>query len=308
VINARNWDSDLENFEKLGEPMVSLQARLLEGTTATVLFMPVRMENHASSPGSRLHFGLPGFPLPDRVMVDAKGDLTTSAFGPQAALYVRQVIGSADLGLHLLEHMDRSQPWIGDLKPALLFQTVRQVGATYQHVLGPLIVKVESVYRSFVALRHPETSPYGAPPDRDHGAVALGLEYGIGHDGGSESTLLLEGQAILGVKDEEVLRRLTPFQRDVLAGYRFVLNDEAGREAMVGVLVDLDQAKGIFKSGDGGEYVAIASYQQRVGETWTLKAGLRLFQARRPSTPFDSRGLQPLRHADHVRLSLTRHF
>jgi hypothetical protein len=308
VINARNWDSDLENFEKVGEPMAAVQVRLFEGTTLSAFYMPRYTATRPTSRRSRLHFGLPGLPLPPRALVDRNGAFTDSDWGHQGAVSVRQVFGGADLNLHAIEHMDRSQPWPSTLMPALVYQTVRQVGGTYQHVLGPFIVKLEGAYRAFVDLAAPEDSSYGVPPERDHGAVAAGLEYGLAHERGSESTFILEGQALIGPRDPAVRRALTPFQRDVLAAYRYALNDEAGRELMAGVLLDLDEARGLFDADRGAEYVVTLSYQQRLGETWTVKAGLRLFQAQAPPEMEVPRGLQALRHADHVRLTLTRHF
>jgi hypothetical protein len=292
VINARNLDSDLENFEKLGEPMVALQARAFEGTTFSLLYMPYRTEPIFASPRSRLSFAR-GIDLDGRrQMVDRDGDLTDDLWGHQAAIAVRQVLGSADLTLHALEHMDRSQPLVlldPTRGPLLQFQTVRQVGGTYQQALGGLLLKLEGAYRMFVAPQAP------LPGQPDHGLVAAGLEYGLPHAGGSESTFLLEGQVLLGVGDEARRAGLSVFQRDVLVGYRLALNDESGKELLLGVIGDLERA---------GEGLVTLNYQQRIGETWTIRGGVRIFNAEEvgPSP------LGALRLADHVRVALTRHF
>jgi hypothetical protein len=299
VINARNLDSDLENMDKLGEPMVQLHARLTEGTTLSAFYLPFRTAPRFTSPASRLTFAPPGLDLRGRpLMVSRDGQLTEGRFGFQAALLLRQTLGPADISLHALEHMDRSQPLVvvGDRNtpPRLLLQTVRQLGGTYQHVVGPLVLKLEAAYRDFVGL----AGPLGALPARDHGTIAAGLEYTIGHRGGGESMLLLEGQAVL-LQDAALRAAQSPFQRDVMGGYRLALNDENSRELMILATVDLERA---------GEYLLSASYQQRLGDSWTVRAGLRLFQAPAPDDPFAATGLQPLRDADHVRLTLTRHF
>jgi hypothetical protein len=302
VINARNLDSDIESFEKVGEPMAALALRALESTTVTLMFMPVYTRTRFPSPRSRLSFAPPGVDLRGKPLrIDRQGALTSSELGPQAAIQIRQVVGSADIAVHAVEHMDRLQPIVlldpTTLAPRLLYQTVRQVGGTYQQALGPVVAKLEGAYRRFVSARPEVADQTGPLPGRSHGVVAAGLEYGITHLNGASSTLLLEGQAVLGV-DQQTRLALDPFQRDVLVGWRFARNDEAGREVLVFAVADLERP---------GEYLLNAGYTQRLGETWTIAAGLRLFQAK-DAAPLDARGLQLIRNGDHLRVALIRHF
>jgi hypothetical protein len=302
VINARNLDSDLENFERIGEPMAALQVRAFEQTTITAMFMPVYMTTRFPSPYSRLNFAPPGVDLRGRPKrLSRSGALTDSDFGPQAALQVRQVIGSADLSAHVLEHMDRLQPMIlidaATLTPVLLYKTGRQAGGTYQQVFGPLVAKLEGGYRWFVAPDAAAVQQVGPLPRRNHGIIAGGLEYGIPHRNGSESTVLLEGETVLGV-DELTRRSLEIFQRDVFVGLRFARNDESSKEALVAAAIDLDLP---------GELLVDVRYRQRLGETWTVQVGLRLIEAK-AVPPLEARGLQLLRNGSHVYLTVTRHF
>ena len=302
VVNARNLDSDLENLEKIGEPMAALQVQPFENTSVTAMFMPVYMKTLFPSPRSRLNFGPPGTDLRNaRRLLDRNGALTDSDFGPQGAVQVRQVVRSADLTLHFLEHMDRLEPIVlvdpmtGNI--GLLFQTVRQVGGSYQQVFGPLVAKLEGAYRWFAPPNASTVAQIGLLPNLTHGIVAGGLEYGHAHANGSQSTFLLEGETVLGLTEAE-RRALTPFQRDVFVGIRFARNDEAGREAVLATIVDLDH---------WGEYLVTAAYRQRIGETWTINLGLRIYQA--PAVPpLQATGLALLRNGDHVRFSLIRHF
>jgi hypothetical protein len=302
VINARNLDSDLENLEKIGEPMAALQARLLESTTVTVMFMPVFMETLFPSPRSRLNPAPPGVDLRGALqLLDRNGALTDRRFGPQGAVQVRQVIRSADVTLHGLENMDRLEP-IRLVNPmtmnvTLLFQTVRQVGGTYQQVFGPLIAKVEAAHRWFVAPNAAVASLLGPLPSQNHGIVAAGLEYGLPHGNGSQSTFLVEGVTVLGMSEPE-RRALTPFQRDVFVGWRFARNDEAGKELLLATIVDLDV---------WGECLVHVSYRQRIGETWTASLGVRVYQAQ-AVPPLLATGLQLIRNGDHVGFTLLRHF
>lgn len=308
VLNARNLDSDVENFEKLGEPMVMIQAGLFEGTTVQAFYMPVFMRTVFPSPASRLSFAPPGVDLGERRrLVDREGRFTNDDFGHQGAVRIQQTLGSADLSVHALEQMDRLQPVVAvdvdDGLPVAVFQTVRQLGGTYQHAIGGgLLLKLEASYRWFVdASPAPDLlfpSPNGPVPDlpdRDHGTVAVGLEYGVAHDGGSESTLLAEGQAVL-FTDEDSRAALNPFQRDVLVGYRFALNDEDGKELLLSTIIDQERV---------GEFLVNASYGQRLGETWTVRLGVRVYEA---DADHPTGGFAQLDRADHVRFTLVRHF
>jgi hypothetical protein len=314
VINARNLDSDLESLEKVGEPMAAGQVTLAEGTTAALMVMPVYMKTLLASPRSRLSFA-PGVDFGGRrALYDRGGHYTDDHFGPQLALRVQQVVGQADVSVHALEQMDRLQPiagWdIAEARPVPIYLTVRQAGGTYQHVLGPVIVKLEAAYRWFetpvdtdapvvpLDVSGPVPVP-GAFTSRDHGTVAVGLEYGIPHASGGDSTLILEGQAVLGARDAATRRSLTPFQRDLFAGYRLALGDEDSKELVVGTIVDLERR---------GELLVNVSYQQRLGETFSVRAGLRIFAARGREDDGDRYGLAPLRESDHLRVTLTRHF
>ncbi len=302
IINARNLDSDLENLEKIGEPMAEFQVRPLRGMSVEAFLMPYYTSPILPSPASRLSFAPPGLDLRDRKQrLDGSGHLTGSNFGPQAALQIRQVAGPVDLTIHVVRHMDRSQPYVlidpATFQPVLLFQTVNQLGGTAQFARGPMLAKLEWSVRRFVDAAADAMLPM-ALPNRNHGTVAGGLEWNLPHDNGSESTLILEGQAILGV-DKDARRLLTPFQRDVFAGLRFAANDTNSHECFAGGSIDLQTFD---------EFLFSASCQQRLGETWTVKAGVRVFGAPTPPAGMIATGLAALRNADHVRLTLTRHF
>ena len=78
--------------------------------------------------------------------LDVNGKLTDRLFTPQFALRWRYAFDNADISLHGVHHQDRSQPSVViiDAAPKALFQTVTQVGGTYQHVVDAFIIKVEA--------------------------------------------------------------------------------------------------------------------------------------------------------------------
>ena len=299
IINARNIDSDAENYEKLGEPMVQLSTRIGRGTL-TGIFMPFYSEPILPSSRSRLNFMPPGIEPTEleTLRLDYRGQLTDSRFGPQGALRFTQTIGDADLDLHVVHHMDRSQPEVlfdlatGSIHP--VFRAVTQVGGTYQHVLDAFVFKLEAGYRWFV---EPEggTTIYGPLQERNHLQVAVGGEYGIVTDSDVEHTFILEAQSVFGV-DEDIRRSLQLFQRDALLGYRITLGDVNSTEILVSMIVDIEDPEFVFLN---------ANFRQRFLETWSISAGARMLFS--PDTP-STGGINVPPGASHVRDVLTRHF
>ena len=313
IINARNLDSDSENYEKLGEPMVRLSYRLGNGSISA-FFFPYYTRTIFPAQSSRLSFVPPNIEVGPFIRMRANGDLTDSNFGPQGALRITQSFRGIDLSLHVVHHMDRLQPEIlfdpSINLPRALFRTVTQVGGTYQHVLGSFIAKVEAAFRMF-AVPEGEVSPLGPVQDRDHLQVAIGLEYGFLVDG-VELTIIGEAQSIfLGdeikafVKGDDadteafntLRRNLGVFQRDALVGLRVSFNDVNSSELRGTTIVDLD---------DPEQVLVNLSYSQRIGGAWSVSAGLRLVFG--PALSSASEGFAIPTASDHVRLFVTRYF
>ncbi|MCA9539652.1 MAG: hypothetical protein KC620_12235 [Myxococcales bacterium] len=300
VINSRNFDSRIENPDKLGEPMVSVQVRVLWGSV-TAFYMPFRVAPHLPGPSSRLSFAPEGVTPGSPVFAGRDRQIGTDLIAHQFALRLRQTIGDADISLHVVQHQDRAQPTqVFDrqsMQPRPLYHFVTQYGGTYQHVLGDFVLKVEAVHREFM---YPDLSTRYVLVQReqiDHSQFAGGLEYGWSYEGGADGVVVLEAQVLRTVNGEDD-RDLHPFQRDVLLGYRHVFNDIEGRRLQVGVIFDIE---------DAPQLLGTASYEQRLSDVWSFNAGLRIVFA---PTPEDDapRGLQRLDGAHELNLTLARYF
>lgn len=294
IINARNFDSDVERYEKIGEPFLSVEGRWPRGSVAAY-YLPYVGRPFLPSRASRLN-GLPeALSIAEFASLDAGGAPSSERFMHQGALRVRQTIGDADLSLHVVRHVDRSQPELlvnpADGTATPLMRTVTQVGGAYQQVIEPVIVKMELGYRFFVDPddRFPELLTL---PDRDHLQLALGVEYSWAW-GGSESSLILEGQSIF-FAEPWLRRQLHIFQRDVLIGYRLALDDPGATTFSLSAIADVE----IFD-----ELLVNASVERRLWKDWTISAVVRGVAGTRGASalvlPADS---------DHLRLSLTRYF
>lgn len=288
ILNSRNLDSDIENQEKLGEPMVEFRLRFLQGEIGAY-FMPLLVAPKVPESGSRLSVVPGGLVLGEELWIDRDGRPTEENFAPQAAAHVTQTIGRADVGLHIVDHADRHTPTFtedpesGDVRPTLHWVT--EVGLTYVQVAGPLIMKVEAARRMFRKLDPDADTEFDIEDVPDHDKVAVGLEYGWTTAAGHDATLIAEGQTVLEASRDE-RKQLDVFQRDVLVGYRHAFNDVSAREVFVAFISDIETPN---------EYVFALRYAQRVTDVWSVGGSvhsLRLFE----------RAIQELQ------LTLTRNF
>lgn len=312
VVNSRYFDSNIEGFEKLGEPLAELRVKIGQGNVAAY-FMPYFTPPIFPSPRSRLSFTPPSVRLGRALRLQGDGTVTDGRWVSQWGVAAQQTVGDADVSVHVLQHVDRFLPVVGvdtrggQLRP--LFRPVLQVGGTYQQVFAGLIVKLEAAYLMFdrpaLAAGTPfvPLDPRALGEDRDHGAIAVGLEYGFSHDNGWETTLLVEGQSIFaegrGLRGNARIRReLNLFQRDVLAGVRLALQDEADSALLAFLAVDVEDPDQIF---------ANLGYGRRLGEEWSLKTGLRIFHLppRDAAMPI---GFERWHRANQLYLTLLRHF
>ena len=308
TLNARNFDSDIESFEKIGEPMLAVQWTPSEGTALQLFLMPFYLQSAFPSPRSRLNFAAPGVNLQGKEkLFDRNGQFTDSRTGAQAALRLMQTIGKAELSLYAMQHMDKLQPMpaldLATGQPALVFQTTRQAGITYQQAFeNGVLAKLETAYTWFLRPSDPAataaanqlafaTEPF---PNRNHSQIAGGFEYTIEHGWGS-STLILEAEAISGV-DQVYWPTLSFFPRDVLFGYRLAFSTADSRAIRAAYVVNWDQPAQKFFN---------LAYEQRIGDSYTLRAGYRAFAGRDVPQPI---GFDALARGDHVFVTLVRHF
>lgn len=269
VMNSRNYDSDPENPEKLGEPMVEVRVRVLQGYI-DAYFMPVRLPPNLPNTTSRLSLFGPnpaGLELGDHLWVDRDGTTSESYFSPQAALRISQTLGKADIALYAIDHSDRAQPTFtldsgeGVVRPT--FHSVFQTGVTYTHVLGSLIAKFEGGWRIF---REPDPiQAADVDAQSDHGEVAAGLEYGWTTEAGHDATFIAEGTAVL-IDDREKARELSLLQGDLLIAYRHAFNDVKGKELRIGLTVDVERPS---------EYAASVRWLQTLTDVWSIVAIVR---------------------------------
>lgn len=284
ILNSRNFDSNVENAEKLGEFIASAQYRY-SGGSLTAMVMPEFISPRYPQQASRLGFGTN---IGRGLIKEEEGvSYANDPYTFQGGLVWNQRLGSADLSVQFIHHINRDQPlftfYNGEVRP--VFLPVTQYGVNYQQNIDSWLIKLEAAYRDYENYLVPTTMG-GFATNLDHTQIALGLEYNLGFSSGSELTFLLEGQTIPDLGKLERARH-SLFQRDLLFGLRYAFNDPMAKEIFASVLGDLEW---------GHEYLVNMSYSQRLNDYWKIKLGFRYIDA--PQKGLFVQGLEYL-HGDH---------
>jgi hypothetical protein len=304
IINSRILDGSFENPEKIGEPIAALRLEIPSGNIE-LYAMPVFTAPVLPSEQSPLNLAgdPPGPFVFDRaaLVIDRHGKLTAERLQPQWGVQLQQTWGDADISLHVVQQIDRTQPLVQldqvnlELRP--VFQAMTQAGLTYQHVVDSTLLKLEGAFRVF---DRPDSrvTRFGPVPERNHVLVAAGIEHATTLGEGSDTSFLLEGQVLVPVQADypEALEPL--FQHDVLIGMRHAFNDEQSTAVLATVIVDVEHPDQI---------VAGLSLNRRLGEEWGATLGARLMHF--PPEDEDAPVLFENLHAQHqLYLDIKRYF
>jgi hypothetical protein len=303
VINSRNFDSDIEKLEKVGELGLSLEMDFFDGEI-DLYYFPKYEDAHYPGKKSRLGAGVD---LSKAVWVDEN---TGNEWGTQYGIRATQTFAGADLSAHFLSHMDRNHPIVGTstyiqtpttIIPLALPVTPHhfrkdQYGGTITYDLGEgFLFKFEGAYYDY----HDEISLYtvrGLRKAEDHSQVATGLEYGFEDRFGGSSNLFLEIQKVLGLEARKRYE-ITAFQNDLMLGWRYAFNDVMGSEFFIGFFADLERSREFFYS---------TYFARRLSDSWKFKVGLRVFQIdQKGSSPI---GLELFDHDSHATAALIYYF
>jgi hypothetical protein len=305
VINSRILDGAFENPEKIGELMAALRLEIPLGNIE-VYAMPLFTAPVFPSARSPLSFAGQGVALGNPLVLERDGDLDEQRFQPQWAAQVQQTWGDADVSVHVMHHIDRELPQVvfdvdsGEPRP--VFQSVLQVGGTYQHALAGTVLKLEAAYRRY---DRPDGGVPGGAPNvlgtierRDAVIIAAGIEHGVSRGDGSDTALILEGQVLIPTHDDYPKLLEPLFQHDVLIGMRHAFNDEQSTALLFTVIVDVVNPEQLIMG---------AALNRRLGEEWGLSTGLRLirYPPEQSSAPLLFENL----HDDHqLYVDLRRYF
>ncbi len=253
VINQFDTAVDIDNEDKLGQPMVNLSLVRDWGIVDYYLLPGFRARTWPGVSG-RLR---PPLPVrgPARYQ-SGQGDRHVDH-----ALRWSHTLGDVDLGVAWFKGTNREPLLLSDESGSRLtayYEQMQQISLDAQATLGDWLWKLEAYHR--------------AASREDYNALQAGFEYTRYGVFGSDADLglLLE----YGWNDSEQLS-FNLFQNDLFAGFRLAMNDTQSSELLAGLSQDLD----------GGGQTFLLEGSRRLGNDWKASLTAHWFQASQPQDP-----------------------
>ncbi|HEX5794159.1 MAG TPA: hypothetical protein VFY01_12850, partial [Rheinheimera sp.] len=272
VINQTDLVASVDAEAKLGQPMLNWNL-YGEGGTLAVYVLPYFRERTLAGADGRLR---------PPVVVDTDNPQYESAQAEQNldfALRWSRQFDTLDLAVSYFEGNNREPVFLptatGQLQP--LYLQMQQLGLEAQFISGSWIWKLESIYRK--------------TRQQDFSAATAGFEYtqvGL-FDSNWDLGWIAEYQY-----DSRDQATTQPGQNDLFVGTRFVANDAAGSEILLGIVQDLDNSDN--RSGKIEASMRLANNLRLRFDAW-------LFQS---DTVWDP--LYYIRRDDYLQLSLDYYF
>ena len=275
IINQTDLVEDIDQEDKLGQPMVQLQV----GTDWGVFrgfFMPVFRERTFPDDDARFRGPLP--------IGDAAYQYDAEQHHPDLALRWSRTFGGFDVGVSHFRGTSREPRLIASdtasgLELVPTYDLIDQTGVDVQYTTGAWLWKFEGIGRA------------------GHGdyfaASVAGFEYTLYQVAGTDSDLGLLLEHLYDGREEDGDAPLTPFQNDAFAGARLTLNDEDDTTFLAGAIADLE---------DQSVTLSLEA-SRRIGNDLTVELEARLFPDIEPGN-----ALYGIRRDNMVALRLSRYF
>ena len=216
IVNQTDRVEDIDEEEKLGQPMINLNL-IRDWGTLGFFFLPFFRERTFPDREARLRGGL---------FVDAERAVFDDDLRGAVAVRWSHTIKEWDFGLYEFYGTGREPRLVlrrdPSDQPVLIprYDTIDQTGLDVQYTKGNWLWKLEAIMR-------------GGQGDR-FGAFVAGFEYTFFRIFGAAADL---GALVEYLKDGR--GEGTPFDNDMLFGVRLAVNDEQSTAILTGVIVDL---------------------------------------------------------------------
>lgn len=222
IINQTDAAMGVDGEDKLGQPMAHLS---IENDFALFDFfvMPYFRERTFRGPESRLRTE-PYVFTDDPVYEDSREEKHIDY-----AVRFLKSIGDLDFAISYFDGTSRDPLFIfgldDKLMPSLypIYNQINQTGIEAQYILGDWLLKYESIYRR----------GFG---DYDYTAITTGFEYTFYGVFGSKADIGVLSEYLF---DDRKSKALTPFEDDLMGGFRIAFNDLGSSEFLGGVIQDL---------------------------------------------------------------------
>jgi len=275
IVNQSDLVEDIDGEQKLGQPLINLSL-IRDWGTLDLLLLPGFRER--TFPGKEGRLRLP-------LLVDTDQAMYESNAGDQhvdVALRWFQSFAEWDVGLSGFSGTARAPLFTNGFntsgQPVLIpyYEQMTQWGLDIQLTREGWLWKLE-------AIQHDSQSA-------NYQAATEGVEYTFYAIMGSEIDM---GVIVEYLYDSRNGKATTPFENDLMTGFRFAWNNVQSTELLAGVISDMDtSAKALsFEAST------------RVGSSWKLSGRLRGFSGLGADDLY-----YPLRHDDYLQVELARYF
>lgn len=276
IVNQSDLVEDIDQEDKLGQPMVQLQV----GTDWGVLrgfFMPVFRERTFPDDDARFRGALP---IADTAAYQSGAE----AFHPDLAVRWSDTFGGFDVGLSYFRGTSREPRLVptarnGRTELVPTYDLIDQAGIDVQYTTGAWLWKFEGIARA-------------GQGDAFLASVA-GFEYTLYQVAETDADLGLLLEHLYDGREQDGSAPLTPFQNDVFVGARVTLNDEDDTTFLAGAVTDVE---------DRSVSLSLEA-SRRIGNDLKVELEARLF----PDVAPDN-GLYGIRRDNVVTLRLSRFF
>lgn len=249
IVNQTDWVEDLDEEDKLGQPMVALERWTPKAGSFAVFVMPGFRERTFPAADARLRGPVP---------VDTNSAEYESGAEDKhidVALRWSHAIANWDLGVSGFYGTSREPRLLPALDagggPILIprYDIIRQVGLDLQYTVDAWLWKLEVINRE----------GHG----RKFNALVAGLEYTLFDLGNSGADLGLLLEYLYDGRDETAPQ--TIYDDDWFTGFRLAFNDIEDTAILGGAVIDAGGTFGILEA------------ERRLGENWKLGVEARWF-------------------------------
>lgn len=229
IINQTDLVEDIDNEDKLGQPMMEFS---ISPSWGTVEFFALPYFRERTFPGRKGRLRYSTLIDTDTVIYENSSRNTNL----DIAMRYSRTIGGADLGVYFFHGTNR-EPWLipselvdpndpGESRLIPFYEQMNQIGTDVQVATGNWLWKFEGFYRSGYL--------------DSFFAATGGVEYTFFNVGGSNTDIGLLGEYAYDGRDNDAT---TIFQNDAFFGLRLTPNDAAGTQLLMGFGQDLDASE-----------------------------------------------------------------
>lgn len=276
IVNQSDLVEDIDQEDKLGQPMVQLQAGTAWGVFRGFL-MPVFRERTFPADDARFRGPLP-------IADDAEYQAGAGEYHPDLALRWTDTFGGFDVGVSYFRGTSREPrpvPAVRGGRAELVptYDLIDQAGIDLQYTAGAWLWKFEGIAR-------------GGQGDAFAASVA-GFEYTLYQVAETDADLGLLLEYLYDGREEDGDAPVTPFQNDLFVGARVTLNDEDDTTFLAGAITDVE---------DRSVTLSLEA-SRRIGNDMKVELEARLF----PDVAAGN-ALYGIRRDNVVTLRLSRYF